>query len=265
MFLSTQEILHCQNCQKKYDEPKILPCGNTICNNCIKTFLTNKKEKKKTQSQKSNSHKILNGYEMLSNEFKCLMCEENHEFPPDNAFPTNQQILKLLTKDLKLFNFGESAAKLKNYVESINENKLELQELTIGGKNFIEDYCMKIRKDIDFSAEKEIECIYKRQEELCGETRVYEKQTIDAYERNKENVHEKLKLNDLFHQIKTFELNHSNLDVLEATSKAKSLIEKINHTKELLTKSIFNERIITFIQKESKSTKDNIGFFKYSK
>jgi len=265
MYVSTKEVLDCQNCHKRYDEPKMLPCGNTICSTCVKTYLLNKKEKKKVQPQNSNSKKKPNTFETLSNEFKCLMCEENHEFPLNNSFPTNQVILKMLNKDQQLFNFGESAAKLKNYVESIQENKLELQELTLGAKSFIEEYCIKIRKDIDLSTDKEIGRIYKRQEELCGETRKYEHQTIDAYERNKEKIHEKLKINDLFRTILNFEQNHSNFDVMEALSKAKSLNDKINETKELLTKYIFNERVISFIENENKSASDSIGFLKFSK
>jgi hypothetical protein len=265
MYMETQEILNCQHCQRKYDEPKLLPCGNTICNFCIKTHLINKKEKKKAMSQKSNSNKTPNAYETLSNEYKCLMCEDNHQYPMDNAFPTNQLISKLLNKNLKLFNFGESATKLKGYVESLQESKLELQELSVGGKSFIGDYCIKIRKDIDLSVEKEINNIYKRQEELCNETKTYEKQTVDAYEWNKDKIHEKLKLNDLFRQIAHFEQSHSNIDVLQATTQAKSLNEKLNETKEQLTKLIFNERIIAFKDNENKSTQGLVGFLKYSK
>ena len=31
-------ILNCKNCLERLDEPKILPCGETICSFCTSSF-----------------------------------------------------------------------------------------------------------------------------------------------------------------------------------------------------------------------------------
>ena len=259
MFMDTSEILICQHCNKKYDEPKLLPCGNTVCNGCIKALSSSKKEKKKTPAAK----KPENVYDLISNEFKCLMCEDNHEFPVDKRFPTNQHLLKLLNKDLKLFNFGESAEKLKTYVHSLQTNKLELQELALNGREFIADYCKQIRSDIESATEKEVQCIYKRHEELLAEARFYEKETIDVYEKNKDRFHQKQSLNDLFRRVLNFEQNQSKLDVLEATRVAKDLDDKIKELKEKLTHFLFNGNVMKFHENKNSSA-ESVGILEYS-
>jgi hypothetical protein len=48
-------ILNCKKCAGRLDEPRILPCGNSICSHCVSTiqFKANK-------------------------EFQCLVCDELH-------------------------------------------------------------------------------------------------------------------------------------------------------------------------------------------
>ncbi len=41
MFYQEASIVHllnCQNCKLKYDEPRLMPCGKTVCNRCIRSF-----------------------------------------------------------------------------------------------------------------------------------------------------------------------------------------------------------------------------------
>jgi hypothetical protein len=44
--------LRCGKCNQKFDEPRILPCGNTVCNSCIQALVT-------TADKKDNSEEIL--------------------------------------------------------------------------------------------------------------------------------------------------------------------------------------------------------------
>jgi len=50
-------VLLCKNCQEQLDEPKILPCGKTVCSLCASKI------------------------KMNGNEFDCLLCKNKHEMP----------------------------------------------------------------------------------------------------------------------------------------------------------------------------------------
>ena len=87
--------MSCKYCKNAFDEPKFLPCGATICNRCIQVNIIS------TAADSSTS-------------YKCLMCEDTHEFPANNSFKTNIQLMELL--NLKT-NKTESDLKLKQTIE----------------------------------------------------------------------------------------------------------------------------------------------------
>ncbi len=66
---SDEDLTVCLNCDKKFIEPKVLPCGNIICENCV--FEINKTPRK---------------------VFNCLFCAQEHNMVDD--MPTCQQIKK---------------------------------------------------------------------------------------------------------------------------------------------------------------------------
>ncbi len=66
--------LNCIKCKQRLDEPRILPCGETICDYCFITI------------------------EVKNNKFKCFFCNEDH-IMPEKGFPINKRLLRIL--DLK--------------------------------------------------------------------------------------------------------------------------------------------------------------------
>ena len=79
--MEINKILLCPQCNQRFDEPKILPCGNTICISCIRNFISSEKR--------------------AQNKYKCLICDELHKFGKD--FPTNHLISKILEDELLSF------------------------------------------------------------------------------------------------------------------------------------------------------------------
>ena len=72
MFYGESEInniLNCPMCQARYDEPKILPCGQIICSYCVAN---------------------------LDKEFNCSFCSKVHVVP-NESFQTCVLISKLLS------------------------------------------------------------------------------------------------------------------------------------------------------------------------
>ena len=74
------ECNKCKNQFNEYDQPKTLPCENTICATCEFTI------------QKEAANK----------GFKCSICTQYHDIP-DNGFVLNNEIYSFLYYQLNLF------------------------------------------------------------------------------------------------------------------------------------------------------------------
>lgn len=74
------DLLICPNCSGAYDEPKVLPCGQIVCTECIAI--------------------ILYRINKTCKEFKCLLCTDYHKLPmgAKMEFPTCEPLLKLIKK-----------------------------------------------------------------------------------------------------------------------------------------------------------------------
>ena len=76
--------LVCLSCKTRYEIPKVLPCGYTICKSCELDLIIIKDTKK----------------------IECLFCNEEHELPK-NGFPINKSIANMLGKSSLTVNRGD--------------------------------------------------------------------------------------------------------------------------------------------------------------
>ena len=126
--------MNCQHCKNPFDEPKLLPCGATVCNKCVQTSIIDKFNTEK--------------------RYKCLICEESHEFPVDRIFKTNLCLLELL-KEIKN-NATESCQNYKKVIKSNEKIRLELETLIKNGEDFIKEYYLERINEIDLAFEQTI-------------------------------------------------------------------------------------------------------------
>ena len=91
MFSSQNETeikLICMNCTKRYDIPKVLPCGDTICQSCLNNLCTKQRIVSLDGHQNENlSIKI--------DRFFCPFCKSIHK-RPQGDFQTNRALLEIL-------------------------------------------------------------------------------------------------------------------------------------------------------------------------
>ena len=71
------KILSCKNCKEQLDEPKILPCGKTICSLCVSQIKVSRRK------------------------YVCLICENKHEML-ESGLPINESILEKKCRLLKI-------------------------------------------------------------------------------------------------------------------------------------------------------------------
>jgi len=142
-----KNILKCDQCKvafNPYDQPRFLPCGETICSTCM--FKIEK--------------------ETINRKFKCV-CLLDH-YIPDNGFPINKKIYELLTAEPMEISRGKEYEKLQE-----NLNKLQSIAQTLGsdyetGTYLITEYCNEQIRLIQLSTENKIEQINKLSDQLIA-------------------------------------------------------------------------------------------------
>ena len=88
------DILNCSKCKERLDDPKMLPCGDTICSNCVSSIHVN------------------------NNKFECILCTENH-LMPEKGLPTYKKLLALISIQPVEIYRSKSVEKLKLSLKEI--------------------------------------------------------------------------------------------------------------------------------------------------
>ena len=145
----------CSRCKLKYDVPKLLPCGFTICTNCE--------------------------LEVISNgikQFKCNLCERIHTIEGD--LPVNQSLKKFKKVHLSS-NYQELVGQLQqlnNEMSCLKKLQFELKGMTANVRNDCENLCFQI----DLRAESAIEFVNRKREELIKEVNDFETLKVNEIE-----------------------------------------------------------------------------------
>ena len=159
MYFEKSEIetkLICTNCQIRFDEPKVLPCGECICKSCLAKL-------------KNNDSRII----------KCPICKREHDIPSDGEFPTHRILADLLKlKPVKVYR-GDLLEKLDAKLKSI-KNKIDkfFKYLSINSQeNQIREHCNSLHRDIE-NCHSSNECDDLK-DQLLNEVHLYEAKCIE--------------------------------------------------------------------------------------
>jgi hypothetical protein len=162
MYLNkSNDVLKCDLCKipfDDYDQPRFLPCHETIC------YLYVVKIEKEASDRK----------------FKCIFCLPEH-YIPDSGFPINKKISALITTEPVEISRSNEYGKLKE-----NLNKLELIVKQIQNNyehdsDLIIEHCNEQIRLIQLLTENKIEQINKLNDELIAFVREYERTCIESY------------------------------------------------------------------------------------
>ena len=100
MFFEESDInplLICKICDCKLRDPRILPCGQFICHNCVEILR-----------------------ELDEKCVKCASCGETHEIP-DKGFPSNKALAKLVELNANAVSHSKLVAEFKTISNCISE------------------------------------------------------------------------------------------------------------------------------------------------
>ena len=154
------ENLVCPFCEKIFDSPTMLACGDSIC----KQHLTD----------------IIAILPCNSEHFKCPSCKEDHDLPKNNIFPENKVISRMMKKQpIEII----LSAAVRDFKTKLNECKLEADELGFmllnNGNDFVNKYCQQLRTDVHLAIEHKIEEIHKISDGMLNKINTFETERLN--------------------------------------------------------------------------------------
>jgi hypothetical protein len=243
MFYEKDDLnnkLNCIKCNQRLDEPRILPCGETICAYCYISIEANK------------------------NKFVCFVCNENHSLT-ENGLPINKILLKILALESKEVYRGNEVKQLKGYLDDIQEDINKISFCLNNGVDRIKDFCFDLKNKVQLRTEEAIEQLNEHNQDMITEIEEFERFCIKSYQVN-------LNTNDEVRKTKK-ELEEFNLKwnqylkqtvicdkkISEAIAKASELGMKTKKDFANLDKFIFNGSQMKFERNENELDRSVLG------
>jgi hypothetical protein len=234
-------ILKCDQCHNDfdhYDQPKSLPCGQTICCVCldeIERIAVNKK-------------------------FKCAICLKEHLIP-EEGFAVNVKISKLMLTQAKEITRSDECEKLKEKSKNI-QLKLNNLKFNLDNRNDkIETHCLELIAQIDELAEQRIEEINKIRESLSKKVNDYKQDCIQNIPKKEEDDELMLELNNFFtrknDQIKKSKIN--NEEIKDLNEEADQLHRKLDIELLDIERMTFNNTLMKFDSNNNKIDSSFLG------
>ena len=219
------EILKCEKCTQKFDEPRNLPCGKIVCNSCLDTALMSIDEK--------------------NNSFMCPLCQADHK---NGEFPVSELIKKLLGKSSAEVYRGDLVEKFKSNLKEIEAQKIKIEYILKNSVDMIKEHCIELRCDVDLATEMLIRDIQKQRDVMIQQIDDYEAKTIELLQTDNKDNCLKMRFWNWTFEKKILELG-------EFSKKWRSYLKKVKIDDEEVANT--NELAVT-LRKEGQKT---VGFF----
>ena len=230
--------LSCPKCKERFQDPRILPCGETICNLCIIQLM-----KEHTESEK--------------NGFNCTWCDNYHQQPED-GFVSCKFLNSLMSEKPTDIYKSKNIEKLKNNLNFIHEKIQKMSSDLKHGSDRIKDYCLKLRHDIKSRKELLMQELNKECEEYLSRVDSYEKDCIDQFslkdkESNKLSFYNFIYETNLFYKSWIFYLNKNVIDeneIHKIIGYTESKLFKIKKEEVGIKHFLFNKDILIYKHEE---------------
>lgn len=138
---------YCPSCQDIYMDPKVLPCGKSMCNECIPD----------------------------QDEFECNLCSERHVKTPE-GFLQNESLASLVDQNIVK---SDQDLDKRNYRLKVIKHLIEEAESQSKFPEceaLLDEHFMSIKSSIDLKTESLIEVARKKNQELIDRAKEYQEQ-----------------------------------------------------------------------------------------
>ena len=261
MFYQENQInknLICILCNDRLYEPRVLPCGNVLCNYCYKLLVIN---------QNGNT---------LEHGLECSLCNEVHELPK-NGLQTCELISNLVQEKPYDLYRGGNHANLKHNLNFMDNKIKELDRVFKNGPYEIKEYCYNLCFEIQLTKEVIINELEKKTKLLIDQVSEYEHACVENFENSKNEESTKFKQNfrDVLDEMSSFKnewsdyIKRVHLDedsLLKANYQARERVLYLRKQDMLLNSFLFSEKNLRF-KKSNLNLEENIqiGYLQKSK
>ncbi len=160
-------VLNCIKCNQKLDEPRMLPCGETICAYCYMSI------------------------EVNNNKFKCFICNEDH-LMPEKGLPISKRLLRILALKSKEVFRSKKVKQLKDNQNVIQEDINKFSFGIYNGIDKIKGLCLDLRNKVQLKTEEAIEQLNEHNKQMITEIEEFERECIKSYQTNEKANNELL-------------------------------------------------------------------------
>jgi len=227
------KILICKICDNKMVDPRILPCGKSVCHRCV-DFLAGTDIKR----------------------IKCQNCAKIHLIPND-GFLKNLAVQELLEWDAKEVFRSNQIKEFKKFLENLNATKQSIESTMECGDAKIRDHCDKVRNDMELTIEKAHAKLDEIHKKFMDEIDNHEKECqakFKSIKQNKQGIDKALNdstelLSKSNHLLKQFRIDQTELSTLFES--VQSLQNNLEQIKDKLQRDMFNGSLLKFERPKS--------------
>jgi hypothetical protein len=126
-----RNLLTCEYCNKVFEKPVILPCGESMCEKDVKGLFA-----------KENDVDILT----------CFFCMENH-IHPEEGFPRNKILNRLLRHNLQNLQLGHKYEQAKHTLDKLKHKLSEIDSIRASPAIYLNQYFNTIINQMDVKKE----------------------------------------------------------------------------------------------------------------
>jgi hypothetical protein len=226
-------ILICKICENKMVDPRLLPCGMSVCHRCVDILADTDK-----------------------NRIKCQNCGKIHEIP-DGGFYINQLAQEMLKFEAKEVLQSNQIEEFKKLLETLNGKKQAIESTLESGDAKIRDHCDKVRNDMQLAIEQAHAKLDEIHKDFMEEIENHEKECQAKFkliQQNKTDIDKALNdSNELLsksnHLLKQFKIDQTQLSTL--FENARSFQTNLETIKDGIQKAMFNESLLKFEKQKS--------------
>jgi hypothetical protein len=242
------ELLNCQQCKKRFQDPRVLPCGESICSNCLVELI---------EQQPGN----------LKSKLKCCYCTKEHVVP-EEGFLISKHLEKLLAKEPNEIYRGEMVEDFKKLLKSIQIEIKNLDDVMNDGIEKIKERCSLLKHQIQMKAESLVDQISKLSDKMQQEIDKYEVECIESFEKSvetKERIKKKVDEGKSFYErsnkyLAQFRINEQEVKRLMEMSK--QTLNYCEMERDYLRDIMFTEKYFEFEENENPIISSSIGWIR---
>jgi uncharacterized protein YoxC len=236
MFYQAEKIdsiLICKICENKMVDPRLLPCGKSVCHRCVDILADTDKKR-----------------------IKCENCAKIHEIP-EEGFPKILALQELLECEAKEVSHPYPIRRFRKLLDILNASKESIKSTLECGDAKIRDHCDKVRNDMQLAIEQAHAKLDEFHKDFMDEIDNHEKECqakFKTIQQNKADIEKALhESNELLsksnHLLKQLNINQTELSILSVS--VHSLQTKLEQIKDEIQKEMFNESLLKFEKPKS--------------